>query len=150
MGRKTICLSYCTFFFSDGYCLLHCMQIFQNIWVVVNENCNTFIRLNETERPNSVFAGGSFSCSNYAVVNHMQFLWGDLEHGQLTGKSGLINWVDHVNCRCEEFLKLIFRASALRQKKRLRAIVWKVNFKNSPRWPIYINKSGNKPNYLEF
>ena len=62
------------------------MQIFQNIWVVVNENCNIFIGLNETERPNGVFAGGDFSCSNYAVVNHMQFLWGNLEHGQLTEK----------------------------------------------------------------
>ena len=34
------------------------MQIFQNIWVVVNENCNIFIGPNETERPNGVFAGG--------------------------------------------------------------------------------------------
>lgn len=30
--------------------------------------------------------GGGFSCSNYAVVDHMQFLWGNLEHGQLTEK----------------------------------------------------------------
>ena len=59
----------------------------------------------------------------------MQFLWENLVHRQLIGKCGLINWVDNVNCRCEEFPKLIFRALALCQNERLRAIVWKVSFK---------------------